>query len=86
MKTIGEGGATRGGPPKKGRKSVNFKIPPKGAQSSKAMGRSQFNQTKINHRDNPDTLKETPKRHPKDTQDKHYMLHNYTPRDNLATS
>ena len=52
VKTIGEGGAAaRGGLPKKGRKSVNFKIPPKGAQSSRAMGRSQFNQTKINHRD-----------------------------------
>jgi hypothetical protein len=41
--------AARGGPPKKSRKSVNFKISPKGAQSSKAMSRSQFNQTKINH-------------------------------------
>ena len=51
VKTIGEGGAARGGPPKKGRKSVNFKIPPKGAQSLKAMSRLQFNQTKINHRD-----------------------------------
>ena len=39
------------GRPKKGRKSVNFTVPSKGAQSSKAMGRLQFNQAKINHRD-----------------------------------
>ena len=30
------GAGTRGGPPKKGQKSVNFKIPTKGAQSLKA--------------------------------------------------
>ena len=50
------GGATGGGPPKKGRKSVNFTIPPKGAQSLKAMGRSQLNHTKINHRDQDRSL------------------------------
>ena len=50
------GGATGGGPPKKGRKSVNFTIPPKGAQSLKAMGRSQLNHTKINHRDQDKSL------------------------------
>ena len=49
------GGATGGGP-KKGRKSVNFTIPPKGAQSLKAMGRSQLNHTKINHRDQEKSL------------------------------
>ena len=53
VKTIG---AARGGPPKKSRKSVNFKVPPKGAQSLKAMSRSQFNQTKINHRDQDRSL------------------------------
>ena len=33
---------------KKGRKSVNFTVPPKGAQSSKAMRRSQSSYAKIN--------------------------------------
>lgn len=56
VKTIQEGGAARGGPPKKGRKSVNFKVPPKGAQSSKAMGRSQFNHAKINHGEQDSSL------------------------------
>jgi len=36
------------GRPKKGRKSVNFTVPSKGAQSSKAMRRSQSNYAKIN--------------------------------------
>jgi len=36
------------GRPKKGRKSVNFTVPSKGAQSSKAIGRSQSNYAKIN--------------------------------------
>ena len=34
--------------PKKGRKSANFTVPSKGAQSSKAMRRSQSNYAKIN--------------------------------------
>ena len=36
------------GRPKKGRKSVNFTVPSKGAQSSKAMRRSQSSYAKIN--------------------------------------
>ena len=36
------------GRPKKGRKSVNFTVPSKGAQSSKAIRRSQSNYAKIN--------------------------------------
>ena len=35
------------GRPKKGRKSVNFTVPSKGAQSSKAMRRSQSNYAKM---------------------------------------
>ena len=50
------GGGAEGGPPKKGRKSANYKVPPKGAQSLKAMGRLQFKHTKINQREQDKSL------------------------------